>query len=78
MLLAVRPDRLLPIRMLLLPEVIALLEHAAQVGVREILAVGEIARARPLLDDPVWQAAARHLAEVLEESGYADSFGLSG
>jgi hypothetical protein len=60
------------------PEVIALLEHAAQVGVREILAVGEIARARPLLDDPVWQAAARHLAEVLEESGYADSFGLSG
>jgi hypothetical protein len=60
------------------PEVTALLEQAARVGVAQILAVGEVAKAQAPIEDPAWQAAARELAEMLENSGNADSFGLSG
>ena len=59
-------------------EVTALLEQAARVGVAQILAVGEVAKALPPIEDPAWQVAARELAEMLENSGNADSFGLSG
>jgi hypothetical protein len=60
------------------PEVTVLLERAARVGVREILAVGEVARVQPAIDDPVWQSTARELAEMLENSGNADSFAIAG
>jgi hypothetical protein len=60
------------------PEVTALLGQAARVGVAQILAVGEVAKAQPPIEDPARQAAARGLAEMLENSGYADSFGLEG
>ena len=59
-------------------EVTVLLENAARVSVGEILAIGEVAKGQSAIEDPAWQAAARHLTDIAESSGNADSFGLSG
>jgi hypothetical protein len=55
----------------------AILDHAAQVGVAEIISVGEVAKGQAPIEDPSWQEAARDLSNTLESSGNAESFGLS-
>lgn len=54
-----------------------LLDHAAQVMVREILAVGEVAKGQAPIEDSSWQSAARDLADTLDGAGNAESFGIS-
>jgi hypothetical protein len=54
-----------------------LVDHAANVAVEEILAVGEVAKTQPAIEDPSWQEAARDLANTLDAAGNAESFGLS-
>jgi hypothetical protein len=54
-----------------------LVDHAANVAVAEILAVGEVAKTQPAIEDPSWQEAARDLANTLDAAGNAESFGLS-
>lgn len=54
-----------------------LVDHGADVAVREMLAVGEVARSQPPIEDPSWQDAARDLANTLDSAGNAESFGLS-
>lgn len=55
----------------------ALIDHARDVIVAQILATGEVAKGRPAIEDASWQAAARDLTIILEESNYAESFGIS-
>jgi hypothetical protein len=52
------------------------LREASQVLVREILAIGEVAKNQPLVEDPIWQAVARGLSETLDRAGNAESFGI--
>jgi len=53
------------------------LRAASQVLVREILLVGEVAKAQALTEDGRWQEIARGLSVTLEEAGNAESFGIS-
>jgi hypothetical protein len=59
-------------------ELTALLEGAARVSVGEILAIGEVALGQLAVEDTAWQAAARRLTDIAENSPNADSFGISG
>jgi hypothetical protein len=54
-----------------------LFDRAADVTVREIRSVGEVAKSQPPIDDPNWQEAARDLTNTLESAGNAESFGFS-
>ena len=53
------------------------LNDASQVLVREILRVGEVAKAQAPIEDGRWQEVARSLGEALDEAGNAESFGIS-
>jgi len=59
------------------PYVTGLLEHAADVAVREIRSVGEVAKNQPPIEDSSWIDAARDLSTTLEAAGFAESFGIS-
>jgi hypothetical protein len=50
----------------------------SQVLLREMHAVGEVAARRGHIEDEEWQRRARELAERLESTGNAESFGISG
>ncbi len=50
---------------------------ASQVLLREIHAVGEVAQRRGPIEDEDWQRRARGLADRLESTGNAESFGIS-
>jgi len=53
------------------------LNAASQVLVREILLVGEVAKTQAPIEDGRWQEVARGLGVTLDESGNAESFGIS-
>jgi hypothetical protein len=53
------------------------LSAASQVLVREMLLVGQVAKAQAPTEDGRWQEIARGLSVTLDESGNAESFGLS-
>lgn len=53
------------------------LDHAADVTLRQVLLVGEVAKTQPVIESESWQAAARDLVATLESSGNAESFGIS-
>jgi hypothetical protein len=53
------------------------LDSASQVLVREILKVGEVAKAQAPVEDEHWQEIARSLSDHLDEAGNAESFGIS-
>jgi hypothetical protein len=55
----------------------ALLNRASQVLLREMHAVGEVAARRETIEDDAWQQRARDLADQLEITGNAESFGIS-
>jgi hypothetical protein len=59
------------------PALGGLLDYAADVVVREILAVGEVARNQAPIEDSSWQDAARDLSDTLDSAGNAESFGVS-
>jgi hypothetical protein len=59
------------------PALGSLLDYAADVVVREILAVGEVARNQAPIEDSSWQDAARDLSDTLDSAGNAESFGVS-
>lgn len=56
--------------------VTAVLDQAATVIVHEIVRCGEVLGPAGDVEDERWLAAARHLRDVLERGGNADSFGL--
>jgi len=58
-------------------EVATLLEHAAQVTVAQLLSIAGVTQNQQNIDDPLWQAEARRLMTTVENSGNAESFGLS-
>ncbi len=58
-------------------EVTTLLEHAAQVTVAQLLSIAGVTQNQQNIDDPLWQAEARRLMTTVENSGNAESFGLS-
>jgi hypothetical protein len=58
-------------------EALEVLREASAVMLAEILAVGEVAKSQGFIEDERWQEQARGLSQRLEESGYADSFGIS-
>jgi len=53
------------------------LSAASQVLVREILLIGEVAKAQAPTEDGRWQEIARGLRVTLEEAGNVESFGIS-
>jgi hypothetical protein len=55
----------------------ALWDHASDVTVVEVRAVGECVKGQSPIDDPSWQLAARDLVTTLEAAGNAESLGLS-
>jgi len=55
----------------------ALLEHAAQVTVAQLLLIARVTQHQENIDDPAWQAAARGLTTTVEKAGNAESFGFS-
>lgn len=50
---------------------------ASQVLLAQMYAVGEVAQRRGPIDDEDWQRRARELADRLENTGNAESFGIS-
>jgi hypothetical protein len=50
---------------------------ASQVLLAQMYAVGEVARRRGPIEDEDWQRRARELADGLESTGNAESFGIS-
>lgn len=56
---------------------LAVVNLASQVLLGEMHAVGEVARRRGPIEDEDWQARARGLADRLEMTGNAESFGIS-
>jgi hypothetical protein len=54
-----------------------LFNDASMICVREIRATGEVAKDQAPIDDPAWQALARDLSTALDESGNAESLGIS-
>jgi hypothetical protein len=58
-------------------DALEVLREASAVMLAEILAVGEVAKSQGFIEDERWQEQARGLSQRLEESGYADSFGIS-
>lgn len=59
------------------PELVALFDEASQVLIREIHAIGDVAKLQPTITDESWQLAARDLSEMLETAGFGESFGLT-
>lgn len=53
------------------------LNHASQVLVQEIRAVGDVAGEQAPIDDPKWQSDAQSLGANLDMGGNAESFGIS-
>ena len=54
-----------------------ILNRASEVLLREMHAVGEVAARRGPIEDHAWQQRARSLADRLEITGNAESFGIS-
>jgi hypothetical protein len=54
-----------------------LMEHAAQVVVREVLSISDVAQNQQIIEDPLWQERARGLLTTVESAGNAESFGIS-
>jgi hypothetical protein len=54
-----------------------LMEHAAQVVVREVLSISDVAQNLQIIEDPLWQERARGLLTTVESAGNAESFGIS-
>lgn len=54
-----------------------LLNMASQVLLAQMHAVGEVAQRRGPIEDEDWQRRARELADGLESTGNAESFGIS-
>lgn len=55
----------------------AVLNAGSDALVAEMLAAGEVAKKAPSIEDRHWQKSAQGLADRLESSGYAESFGIS-
>ena len=53
------------------------LNIASQVLIREMFAVGQVAKTEGVSEDRHWQEHARGLSEMLEKAGNAESFGLT-
>jgi hypothetical protein len=53
----------------------ALCDRVADVLVREIHQIGEVARRHPVVDDEAWHGVARDLVATLDHAGFAESFG---
>jgi len=56
---------------------LTVLTLASQVLIQEILRVGDVSRGRAPIEDPRWQEDAQELATRLDQSGNAESFGIS-
>ena len=54
-----------------------LFSDASMVCVKEIRAAGEVAKAQAPIEDQEWQRVARELSRILDESGSAESLGIS-
>jgi hypothetical protein len=59
------------------PELTALFNEASMDCVREMRAIGEVAKDQAPIDDGEWQSLARSLSTTLDEAGNAESLGLS-
>jgi hypothetical protein len=56
---------------------LAVLNEASMVLVQEILKVGEVSKDQAPIEDPRWQEDAQALGRGLDDSGNAESFGIS-
>ena len=56
---------------------LGVLNHASQVLVQEIRAVGDVAGEQAPIEDPEWQVRAQSLSVDLENGANAESFGIS-
>ncbi|HEV3187903.1 MAG TPA: hypothetical protein VGZ04_07630 [Acidimicrobiales bacterium] len=56
---------------------LAVLNRGSMALVEEILKVGEVSKDQAPIDDPRWQEDAQALGRGLDESGNAESFGIS-
>lgn len=54
-----------------------LFSDASMVCVREIRATGEVAKDQAPIEDEEWERVARELSTTLDETGNAESFGIS-
>jgi hypothetical protein len=54
-----------------------ILDASAQVIVREIRRIGDVASTQAPIEDESWQLAARDLTETLESAGAGESFVFS-
>jgi hypothetical protein len=54
-----------------------ILNEASNVVVQEMYKVGEAAAVVATIDDPEWLETARNLGQTLDETGNAESFGIS-
>jgi hypothetical protein len=59
------------------PALAGLFADASMVCVREIRAIGEVAKDQPAIEDDEWQALARGLSTAFDEAGNAESLGIS-
>jgi hypothetical protein len=58
-------------------ELTALFNEASMVCVKEIRAIGEVAKDQAPIEDGEWQTLARSLSMTLDDAGNAESLGLS-
>jgi hypothetical protein len=56
---------------------LAVLNFASEITIREMFAVGEVAKSEGANEDADWQEHARGLSQALEKAGNAESFGIS-